>query len=98
MTLAAVILAILTPQQTNQLPGKATPRLNDPNSRGGSSTQGISGRGANRFLKEPPKISPSTAGEGASGNEGQQPKRLDRTGNQGDGSSKGSRRGGASQD
>ena len=92
------ILAILTPDQTNELPGKTTPRLDDPGSRNGSSTQGISGRGANRFLKQPPKILPSSASEGQSGNQSQRPKRLDPTDNQGDGSAKGSRRGGASQD
>ena len=92
------ILAILTPEQTNELPGKTTPRLNDPDARGGNAAQGISGRGANRFLKQPPKILPSSANNGASGNQSERPKRLDRTGNSDNSRSKGSRRGGDSND
>ena len=92
------ILAVLTPEQTNELPGKTTPRLNDPSARGGNAAQGISGRGANRFLKQPPKILPSSASEGSNESQNSRPKRIDRLGNQGDGSAKGSRRGGASED
>ena len=92
------ILAVLTPEQTNELPGKSTPRLNDPNARGGAAAEEISGRGANRFLKQPPKITPSSVDKDGPGNQSQRPKRLDRTTDQGDGRSKGSRRGGVSED
>lgn len=92
------ILAILTPQQTNDLPGKATPRLDDPQARNGAGDSGVvAGRGANKFLKQPGKLAPVSVGEG-SGSDAGSGKRLNRTGNQGDGSSKGSGRGGATQD
>jgi hypothetical protein len=88
------ILAVLTPQQTNDLPGKTTPRLDNPQSRGGDGL--VPGRGGNKFLKQPPKLAPVSAGE----NDGSESsgKRLNRTGNQGSSSSKGSRRGGVSED
>ncbi|MCP4834053.1 MAG: hypothetical protein GY895_04750 [Phycisphaera sp.] len=91
------ILAVLTPQQTNDLPGQSTPRLNNPQSRGGDGNANlVPGRGSNKFLKQPPKLSPVSAGE----SDGSEPrgKRLNRTGNRGDSSSKGAKRGGVSED
>ena len=90
------ILAVLTPEQTDLLPGQRTPRLNDPSRVGAPGLPGAqggggkpAGPGSRRLTKDPPAITPRTPGNGRDEIRG---KTLDRTGNSG-GSTKGGRGG-----
>ena len=90
------ILAVLTPEQTGEIPGGSSARPNNSGSRGPGSRPengGVrpgtpeAGRGAKKFFKEPPKIEAARGGgRGSSGSQ----RTLDRPAESSKGNSRGS--------